>query len=91
MWQFRNVARLMRYLQKCALQTVQRKCGCALETERKDKNCPYYVQVDADDGIQLIELINSHKPELVMNIALSGSVIMDACLACGVNCGYSKL
>ena len=36
---------------------------------------------------QLIELINSYKPDLVMNIALpyQDLTIMDACLACGVN------
>lgn len=44
-------------------------------------------QVDADDVNQLVELINSYKPELVMNIALpyQDLTIMDACLICGVN------
>ena len=44
-------------------------------------------QVDADNVNELIELINSYKPELVMNIALpyQDLTIMDACLACGVN------
>ena len=44
-------------------------------------------QVDADDVQQLCDLINSYKPDLVMNIALpyQDLTIMDACLACGVN------
>lgn len=44
-------------------------------------------QVDADDVNQLVELISSYKPELVMNIALpyQDLTIMDACLICGVN------
>ncbi len=44
-------------------------------------------QVDADNVDQLVELINSVKPDLVMNIALpyQDLTIMDACLICGVN------
>ena len=44
-------------------------------------------QVDADDVQQLCDLINSYKPDLVMNIALpyQDLTIMDACLACGVD------
>ena len=44
-------------------------------------------QVDADDVKQLCDLIQSYKPDLVMNIALpyQDLTIMDACLACGVN------
>ena len=44
-------------------------------------------QVDADDVDQLIALIKSYGPDLVMNIALpyQDLTIMDACLACGVN------
>ena len=44
-------------------------------------------QVDADDVQQLCDLIQSYKPDLVMNIALpyQDLTIMDACLACGVN------
>ena len=39
-------------------------------------------QVDADDVQQLCDLINSYKPDLVMNIALpyQDLTIMDACL-----------
>ena len=44
-------------------------------------------QVDADDVQQVIDLIKKVQPDLVMNIALpyQDLVIMDACLACGVN------
>lgn len=44
-------------------------------------------QVDADNVNELIELFNSFKPQLVINVALpyQDLTIMDACLACGVN------
>lgn len=44
-------------------------------------------QVDADDVSQLVALLNRHKPNLVINLALpyQDLTIMDACLECGVN------
>ena len=44
-------------------------------------------EVDADSVEQLIELFNSFKPELVINLALpyQDLTIMEACLACGCN------
>ncbi len=44
-------------------------------------------QVDADNVAELVELINSFKPELVINVALpyQDLTIMDACLETGVN------
>ncbi len=44
-------------------------------------------QVNADNFDELCALIKEEKPDLVMNIALpyQDLVIMDACLACGVN------
>lgn len=44
-------------------------------------------KVDADNVEDLINLFNSFKPELVINVALpyQDLTIMDACLACGVN------
>ena len=44
-------------------------------------------QVDADNVNELIKLFNSHKPDIVINVALpyQDLTIMDACLACGVN------
>ena len=44
-------------------------------------------QVDADDVDQLVALLNRHKPNLVINLALpyQDLTIMEACLKCGVN------
>ncbi|WP_417039968.1 saccharopine dehydrogenase C-terminal domain-containing protein [Coprobacter fastidiosus] len=44
-------------------------------------------QVDADNVNELIKLFNTHKPDIVINVALpyQDLTIMDACLACGVN------
>ena len=44
-------------------------------------------QVDADNVPELVTLINSIKPELVINVALpyQDLTIMDACLETGVN------
>ena len=57
------------------------------EAGGKNKTVVTTAKVDADDVNQLIQLINSYKPDLVMNIALpyQDLTIMDACLACGVN------
>ena len=43
--------------------------------------------MDADHVDEVIALIKSYQPDLVMNIALpyQDLTIMDACLACGVN------
>ncbi len=44
-------------------------------------------QVDADNVSELVTLINSYKPDIVINLALpyQDLTIMDACLACGVH------
>ncbi|MEG0950206.1 MAG: saccharopine dehydrogenase family protein [Bacteroidales bacterium] len=44
-------------------------------------------QVDADNVQELIALFNTHKPDIVINVALpyQDLTIMDACLAAGVN------
>ena len=44
-------------------------------------------QVDAENMEEVVALIKSYQPDLVMNIALpyQDLTIMDACLACGVN------
>ena len=44
-------------------------------------------QVDADDVDQLVALLNRHKPDMVINLALpyQDLTIMEACLRCGVN------
>ncbi|MFR7901610.1 MAG: saccharopine dehydrogenase NADP-binding domain-containing protein [Ruminococcus sp.] len=73
----------------------KRKCDAlARKLEGKTKTVVTTAKVDADDVNQLIQLINSYKPDLVMNIALpyQDLTIMDACLACGVKLyGYGKL
>ena len=66
----------------------KRKCDAlSRKLEGKTKTVITTAKVDADDVNQLIQLINSYKPDLVMNIALpyQDLTIMDACLACGVN------
>ncbi|MEG1586375.1 MAG: saccharopine dehydrogenase family protein [Bacteroidales bacterium] len=44
-------------------------------------------QVDADNVQELTDLLNAHKPDIVINVALpyQDLTIMDACLAAGVN------
>ena len=44
-------------------------------------------QVDADDVDQLVALLNRHRPDMVINLALpyQDLTIMEACLRCGVN------
>ena len=44
-------------------------------------------QVDADDVDQLVALLERHKPDMVINLALpyQDLTIMEACLRCGVN------
>ena len=44
-------------------------------------------QVDADDVDQLVALLNRHKPDMVINLALpyQDLTIMEACLRCGVH------
>lgn len=56
---------------------VKRRTGRTIET----------AQVDADNVPELVALIRSWKPELVLNIALpyQDLHIMDACLECGVH------
>ncbi len=64
------------------------KCDALAEKLRpKTKTVITTAQVDADKTEELVKLIKSYKPELVMNIALpyQDLTIMDACLECGVN------
>ena len=76
------------FTELCIASRTKSKCD-ALAAELKGQTGTVITtaQVDADDVHQLIELINSYKPDLVMNIALpyQDLAIMDACLACGVN------
>ena len=72
----------------CIASRTKSKCDALAEKLRPNtKTVITTAQVDADDVDQLIKLIESYKPELVMNIALpyQDLTIMDACLACHVN------
>ena len=76
------------FTEMCIASRTKEKCDALVEKLKgKTKTVLTTAKVDADDVDQLIELINSYKPELVMNIALpyQDLTIMDACLACGVN------
>ena len=72
---------------EAAQQFIRFQFLLARKLEGKTKTVVTTAKVDADDVNQLIQLINSYKPDLVMNIALpyQDLTIMDACLACGVN------
>ena len=76
------------FTELCIASRTKEKCDAlARKLEGKTKTVITTAKVDADDVNQLIQLINSYKPDLVMNIALpyQDLTIMDACLACGVN------
>lgn len=63
------------------------KCDALKEKLAGSRTKIETAQVDADKVEEVIALIKSYKPDLVMNIALpyQDLTIMDACLACGVN------
>lgn len=66
------------------------KCDAVADSIRKAvPQAPeiYTDRVDADSVPELVELLNRHKPVLVINVALpyQDLTIMDACLECGVN------
>ncbi|MCR5824243.1 MAG: saccharopine dehydrogenase family protein [Lachnospiraceae bacterium] len=67
---------------------TKEKCDVLAEELRKtSKTKIETAKVDADSKDELVKLINSYKPDLVMNIALpyQDLTIMDACLECHVN------
>ncbi|MEE1038741.1 MAG: saccharopine dehydrogenase NADP-binding domain-containing protein, partial [Eubacterium sp.] len=63
------------------------KCDALKEKLSGGKTKIETAQVNADNVDEVIALIKSYQPDLVMNIALpyQDLTIMDACLACGVN------
>lgn len=63
------------------------KSKCDAIAEKIGGNRIQTAQVDADNVPELVELINSYKPELVVNVALpyQDLTIMDACLETGVS------
>ena len=76
------------FTELCIASRTKAKCDeLAAKLQGKTSTIITTAQVDADDEQQVIDLINSYKPDLVMNIALpyQDLTIMDACLACGVN------
>lgn len=76
------------FTELCIASRTKSKCDAlAAKLAPKTKTKITTAQVDADDVQQLCDLINSYKPDLVMNIALpyQDLTIMEACLACGCN------
>jgi len=72
----------------CIASRTKAKCDkLAAELAPKTTTKIATAQVDADHVDEVIALIKSYQPDLVMNIALpyQDLTIMDACLACGVN------
>ncbi|MBQ1784122.1 MAG: saccharopine dehydrogenase family protein [Gammaproteobacteria bacterium] len=63
------------------------KSKCDAIAARVGGNRIQTAQVDADNVPELVALINSFKPDLVVNVALpyQDLTIMDACLECGVS------
>ena len=72
----------------CIASRTKSKCDAlAAELAGKTATKITTAQVDADRVEEVVALIKSYQPDLVMNIALpyQDLTIMDACLACGVN------
>lgn len=63
------------------------KSKCDVIAEKIGGNRVQTARVDADNVPELVELINSYKPDLVVNVALpyQDLTIMDACLETGVS------
>ena len=72
------------FTELCIASRTREKCDAlAKDLEGKTNTKITTAQVDADDVQQVIDLIKSYQPDLVMNIALpyQDLTIMDACLA----------
>ena len=76
------------FTELCIASRTKSKCD-ALAAELQDQTATKITtaQVNADSVEELCALINSYKPDLVMNIALpyQDLTIMEACLRCKVN------
>lgn len=75
------------FQEMCIASRTLAKCE-ELKTELDGKGTEITTaQVDADDVEQLIELISSYKPDLILHLALpyQNLAIMDACLATGTD------
>ena len=76
------------FTELCIASRTKEKCDrLAAELAPKTATKLTTAQVDADDVEQVVALIKSYQPDLVMNIALpyQDLTIMEACLRCGVN------
>ena len=72
----------------CIASRTKSKCDALKEKlEGTTKTVITTAQVDADNVEELKALINSYKPQAVLNVGLpyQDLTIMDACLACGVD------
>ncbi|MFD1206889.1 saccharopine dehydrogenase family protein [Sporosarcina contaminans] len=71
----------------CIASRTKSKCDALKEKLDGGKTKIQTAQVDADNVDELVELINSFKPDIVINVALpyQDLTIMDACLATGVH------
>lgn len=71
----------------CIASRTKSKCDALKDKLDGGKTKIQTAQVDADNTEELIELINSFKPDVVINVALpyQDLTIMDACLATGVH------
>ena len=70
-----------------ASRTKEKCDALAADLAGKTKTVVTTAKVNADDRAELVALIRSYKPDLVMNIALpyQDLTIMDACLECKVD------
>lgn len=71
----------------CIASRTKSKCDALKEKLDGGRTRIQTAQVDADNVDELVELINSFKPDIVINVALpyQDLTIMDACLATGVH------
>lgn len=71
----------------CIASRTKSKCDALKEKLDGGKTIIHTAQVDADNTQEVIDLIESFKPDLVINVALpyQDLTIMDACLATGVD------
>jgi saccharopine dehydrogenase (NAD+, L-lysine forming) len=71
----------------CIASRTKSKCDALKDKLDGGKTKIQTAQVDADKTDEVIELINSFKPDVVINVALpyQDLTIMDACLATGVH------
>ena len=76
------------FTELCIASRTKSKCDALKEKlEGKTETKVTTAQVDADNVSEVIALIKSYQPDVVLNVALpyQDLTIMDACLACGVH------